>query len=113
MQFVNRREEFDFLNSYWNESGFQFVPLYGRRRVGKTRLAREFLQGKRGIYFLADSVSEREQLKNLGRDAGEFFSDTILMESGFRDWQQFFAYIAEKSRSERLALVIDEFPCLV
>jgi hypothetical protein len=113
MQFVNRREELAFLNRYWNESGFQFVPVYGRRRVGKTRLVREFLQGKHGIYFMADSVSEREQLKNLGRDAGELFSDTILMESGFRDWQQFFAYIAEKSRSERLVLVIDEFPYLV
>ena len=113
MQFVNRCEELAFLNRYWNESGFQFVPLYGRRRIGKTRLAREFLQGKRGIYFLADSVSEREQLKNLGHEVGELFSDTILMESGFRDWQQFFAYIAEKSCSERLALVIDEFPYLV
>jgi AAA+ ATPase superfamily predicted ATPase len=113
MQFVNRCAELAFLNHYWNESGFQFVPLYGRRRVGKTRLAREFLQGKRGVYFMADSVSEREQLKNLGREAGELFGDTILMESGFRDWPQFFAYIAGKSRTERLALVIDEFPYLV
>ena len=113
MQFVNRGEELAFLNRYWNESGFQFVPLYGRRRVGKTRLVREFLHGKRGIYFMADSVSEREQLKNLGREVGELFGDTILMESGFRDWQQFFAYISEKSRSERLVLVIDEFPYLV
>ena len=80
MQFVNRCAELAFLNRYWNQSGFQFVPLYGRRRVGKTRLAREFLQGKRGVYFMADSVSEREQLKNLGREAGELFGDTILTE---------------------------------
>jgi len=113
MHFVNRREELAFLNRYWNESGFQFVPLYGRRRVGKTRLVREFLHGKRAVYFMADSVSEREQLKNLGREAGELFGDTILTESGFRDWQQFFAYISEKSRAERLVLVIDEFPYLV
>ena len=113
MQFVNRHEELDFLNRCWKESGFQFVPLYGRRRVGKTRLVREFLQGKRGIYFMADSVSELEQLKNLGREVGEIFGDAILTESGFRNWQQFFAYISEKSRTERLVLVIDEFPYLV
>jgi AAA+ ATPase superfamily predicted ATPase len=113
MQFVNRHEELAFLNRYSNESGFQFVPLYGRRRVGKTRLVQEFLHGKRAVYFMADSVSEREQLKNLGREVGELFCDIILVESGFRDWQQFFAYISEKSRSERMVLVIDEFPYLV
>ncbi|MGD9975396.1 MAG: ATP-binding protein [Desulfatirhabdiaceae bacterium] len=113
MHFVNRHEEIAFLNRYWNESGFQFVPLYGRRRVGKTRLVREFLKGKRAVYFMADAVSEREQLKNLGRETGEFFGDFILAESGFRDWHQVFSYISEKSRSERLVLAIDEFPYLV
>ena len=106
MQFVNRHEELAFLNRYSNESGFQFVPLYGRRRVGKTRLVQEFLHGKRAVYFMADSVSECEQLKNLGREVGELFGDIILVESGFRDWQQFFAYISEKSSSERMVLVI-------
>jgi len=66
MKFVNRYSELRFLEDAFARDGFQFIPIYGRRRVGKTRLVREFLQGKRGIYFLADAASEREQLKNLG-----------------------------------------------
>lgn len=96
MRFVNRIEEFAFLHKYYEKSGFQFIPLYGRRRVGKTRLVREFIRDKRAIYFLADSVTEGEQLRNLGREVGEFFGDTILAESGFRDWQQFSAISRRK-----------------
>lgn len=113
MQFVNRTEELAFLNRYYEKPGFQFIPLYGRRRVGKTRLVREFIRDKRAIYCMADSVTEAEQLRNLGTEVGEQFGDTILAESGFRDWQQFFRYLAEKSDHERLIMVIDEFPYLV
>ena len=113
MKFVNRTEELAFLEKYLAQPGFQFIPLYGRRRVGKTRLMREFIRDKRAIYFLADSVTEGEQLRNLGHEVGEYFSDTILVESGFRDWQQFFRYLKEKGEHERLIIVIDEFPYLV
>lgn len=113
MRFVNRITELAFLNKYHAQSGFQFVPLYGRRRVGKTRLMQEFIRDKRAVYFLADSVTETEQLRILGEEVGEYFGDSILVESGFRDWQQFFRYLKEKSAAERLVMVIDEFPYLV
>ena len=113
MRFVNRTEELAFLQRYHEMPGFQFIPLYGRRRLGKTRLVREFIRDKRAIYFLADSVTEGEQLRNLGREVGEFFGDTILADSGFRDWQQFFRYLREKAESERLVMAVDEFPYLV
>ncbi|MDI6764627.1 MAG: ATP-binding protein [Thermodesulfobacteriota bacterium] len=75
MGFVNREEELVVLEKLYKEEAFQFVVLYGRRRVGKTRLVQEFIEGKPAIYFLADSISESEQLKNLGREVGEFLND--------------------------------------
>lgn len=113
MVFVNRNEEISFLERCHAAAGFQFVPIYGRRRVGKTRLVREFIRGKRALYFMADSVTEGAQLRNLGREVGECFSDTFLAETGFQDWYQFFRYVREKARSERLVVAIDEFPYLV
>jgi len=111
LKFINRQSELSFLEKLCKAPGFQFVPVYGRRRIGKTRLVQEFIKGKKAIYFLADSVSEREQLRNIGRLAGEYFKDSILTDAGFKDWRQFFSYIKEKH--ERLILVIDEFPYLV
>lgn len=113
MKFVNREEELALLNNLYKKASFQFIPVYGRRRVGKTRLVQEFIQGKPAIYYLADSVSEVEQLKNLGREVGNHFKDSILQEAGFKDWYQFFEYLAKKSSRKRIAMIIDEFPYLV
>ncbi len=112
MKFVNRNEELNILQKLYYEDRFQFVPIYGRRRIGKTRLVQEFIKDKPAIYFLADNLAEAEQLRNLGRECGEYFHDTILRETGFRDWDQFFQYVKEKAGS-RLILVMDEFPYLV
>jgi len=112
LRFVNRQNELSFLEKTCRTKDFQFVPVYGRRRIGKTRLIQEFIKDKRAIYFLADSVSETEQLRNLGRIVGEYFNDSILTDAGFRDWYQFFSYIREKQKT-RLIFVIDEFPYLV
>jgi len=112
MRFVDRKSELAVMERAFKGAGFQFIPVYGRRRVGKTRLVQEFIQGKDAIYFLADSIAETEQLKGLGRMVGEHFRDTILMEAGFKDWEQFFRYLKEKERG-RFVVVIDEFPYLV
>lgn len=112
MRFVNREEELAILERLYQEKGFHFVPIYGRRRIGKTRLIQEFIKDKKAIYFLADSVSEAEQLKNLGKIAGEYSNDPFLIEVGFKDWYQFFRYIRDR-HTGRLIFVIDEFPYLV
>ncbi|MBF0566716.1 MAG: ATP-binding protein [Nitrospirae bacterium] len=111
MRFVNRKDELIILNGFYREDKFQFIPIYGRRRAGKTRLVQEFIKDKPAIYFLADSVAEREQLRNLGREVGVFFDD-ILAQRGFDDWHQFFDYLKGKI-NKRTILVIDEFPYLV
>ncbi len=112
MKFVNRQSELSFLEKTYRDSGFQFVPVYGRRRICKTRLIQEFIKNKKAICFLADSVAETEQLRNLGRITGEYFNDSILLDVGFKDWYQLFSYIIEK-HDKRLIVVIDEFPYLV
>jgi AAA+ ATPase superfamily predicted ATPase len=111
MRFVDRRQELEILEDFHGKAAFQFVPIYGRRRIGKTRLIQEFLRDKAGVYFLAESVAEGEQLRNLGREAGRFFGDT-LAGRGFDDWHQFFEYLRGRVK-KRTVLVIDEFPYLV
>lgn len=111
MKFVNRQNKLSFLEKNYHTTGFKFIPIYGRRRIGKTRLIQEFIKDKKAIYFLADTVPETEQCKNLGRAVGEYFNDAILTDAGFKDWYQFFSYI--RGKNENLIIVIDEFPYLV
>lgn len=40
--FIGREYEIKALNKLYEKDSFQFVVMYGRRRVGKTRLLTEF-----------------------------------------------------------------------
>ncbi|MBP7892924.1 MAG: ATP-binding protein, partial [Firmicutes bacterium] len=51
--FLGRINELNELNSMYAESGFRFVAIYGRRRVGKTALISEFCKGKDCIFHVA------------------------------------------------------------
>ena len=78
--------------------------------MGKTEAIKTFLREKPSIYFLADRLAERENLRALTRLARERFEDPFL--GDFSSWYDFFDYLAAK-KIRKMALVIDEFPYLV
>ncbi len=110
LTFINRIRELDALERAWKNESAGLMICYGRRRVGKTELIKEFLENKQGLYFLADRLTEKENLRILTRLSGLFFDDRFLSE--FTDWYVFFDYLKAKL-SKRAVLVIDEFPYLV
>ncbi len=109
---VNRERELRFLVEKFHEESTQLIILWGRRRVGKTYLLKEFCSQYPAIYFLATKSSKKDQLFQLSEAIAEFFNDSLLMIKPFSEWQQVFIYLKEK-RSQRLALIIDEFPYLI
>ncbi|MBA4317847.1 MAG: ATP-binding protein [Flavobacterium sp.] len=113
MKFINRTKEIEAMNEKWETGTSQFFIIYGKRRVGKTELAKQFLKNKPAIYFLADRRNHSDQLKELGRVVGNYFDDKILAKKGFQDWIEFFEYISGKGSKKPLAIVIDEYPYLV
>ena len=44
-QFINRKYELNFLNKKYDEDKPQLIIIYGRRRIGKTELIKEFISG--------------------------------------------------------------------
>ena len=114
MKFVNRERELRVLESFHGRPGFQFLPIHGRRRVGKTALVREFLGQHEGAYYLCRQVARKEQLASLGKILGDAFEDAFLAERGFGDWDQFFNYLARRASEtdRRMVLVLDEYPYL-
>ncbi|MGC8722175.1 MAG: ATP-binding protein, partial [Caldisericaceae bacterium] len=63
------------------------------------------------IYFLAQKISDNDNLKMISKLVGEYFNDIILQSSGFANWQTFFVYLKEKIK-EKMIITIDEFPYL-
>jgi hypothetical protein len=107
--FVGRKRELAYLEERFNRERPELLILYGRRRIGKTELTKEFLREKRGIYYLAEKLPERLQLKKLSEKVIDFFREEIISE--FTDWEMLFKYLA--SKRDRYVLVIDEFPYII
>lgn len=117
--FVNRTAELAWLEARWRARDAQLLVVYGKRRVGKTALLKEFLQGKAGVYFLADRRPEREQLREFAVRLGAHFQDPLIGRKGFDTWLEAFEFLAAHLQpagtkaAERRLLVLDEYPYLV
>ena len=109
--FIDREKELAFLEQKWRESKAQLIVLWGKRRVGKTELVKQFIMNKPHIYFLAESTHEREQLRRFSLILGGFFKEPLLITRGFDNWEEGFRYIRENN--QKFVLVIDEFPYLI
>jgi len=111
--FVNRIEELELMEGRLRSERAEFIVVYGRRRIGKTALLLEFIRRNGGIYLLARETSNAENLRRFSERLAEAFSDELLRKNPFQSWDAFFEYINQKSKEERLVVVIDEFPYLV
>ncbi len=111
MKFIDRERELSFLESKYGEGRSQFIILWGKRRVGKTELVKQFVRNKAHIYFLSESTSEQEQLSRFSKAIGQFFDETLLETRGFSSWKESFQYV--KAKDKRFVLAIDEFPYLI
>ena len=113
-QFINRDRELKYLNSRYESGRPEFIIIYGRRRIGKTRLITEFLNGKTGIYFLSLDYSESENIRLLQQQMGDLLGDdsfTKMRIAGFEElFSEFFRWRQEEGR---VVFVIDEFPYLI
>jgi AAA+ ATPase superfamily predicted ATPase len=104
LQFIDRDAELEALNSLRNKKTAALVLLYGRRRVGKTRLVQEFLKDKPSLYFYVPNAEEKNILAEFSRVVeNEFFE-------GFRftDFSSFMEYLVKKS-GDGTIVAIDEF----
>jgi uncharacterized protein len=110
MEFKNRVKELKLLNDLYEQEKSKLIVLYGRRRVGKTELLKEFLKKHKGLYILARQESEAEQLKKVSSQIAEYYNDEVLKLNPFANWDSLFVYLANKPR---IPIVFDEFPYIV
>lgn len=109
--FWDRELELNSLENIYTQPGGQLIVLYGRRRVGKTALIREFGQGKPVIFFLADRQMETVQLVGLRREMATLFPAAGRLEL---TWDSLLGFMADQAGQgeSKLVLVLDEFQYL-
>ena len=110
MTFYDRTEELDALDTAFESPGHDFYVIYGRRRVGKTELLKEFCADRPHIYFLAAQEAEDRQREKFVEKVADYFDDRVPRIDG---WDEALDYLGEKLAAERLVVAIDEFTYLV
>ncbi len=100
MDFIGRTSELATLNAEL-ERGSGFVVIYGRRRVGKTTLIKEFIKDKRAFYFLATTESEAQSMKRFAGVLSRTTKNPMLSKVTFTDWLDLFQVVADDHPDEK------------
>lgn len=112
MKFLGREKEIlDLEKEYARDGGF--VVIYGRRRIGKTTLIKQFIKCKTAFYFLATKEVESQSMKRFAGVIARTTGNSVLQKAAFSDWLDLFQAVADYKPNEKKVLVIDEFPYLV
>lgn len=110
VKFIGRRDELQVLESAYHARESAFIPIYGRRRVGKSELILRFLDGKRGIYFLGKKAPAGLQIREFLEEAATVLGDPLLATFPADSWKAALGAVAGRwSKQEKLLLVFDEF----
>lgn len=104
---IGRGNELEMLNSLYESNKFEYLVLYGRRRVGKTTLLQEFAKDKNAVFFPAQEKNDVLNLQDFSKMAQLKLDGTFI--ASFDGWRAAFEYI-DKKVTERTLIIIDEFP---
>lgn len=117
MIFVGRDRELEVLDNLWESPRATLLILYGRRRVGKTRLLTHWLQKRtrRGFYWVAEPSSSLSQLRSFSQALMHFMDDEadIPPDFTFSTWELAFRQLALYAQNERTVLFLDEVTYLI
>lgn len=105
---IGRKEELAQLEALYHSDKFEFLVMYGRRRVGKTTLLQEFASRHNVAFYSAQEKNDALNLLDFSRMIQQHFDGGFI--AGFQTWEEAFGYITRKGSERRTVLIIDEFP---
>jgi AAA+ ATPase superfamily predicted ATPase len=113
---LGRKNEVDTLEEMLASNRPEFLAIYGRRRVGKTFLIREFFKNKNIVFFKVTGMKDgamSEQIKNFTKQISETFYNNAPLESK-KSWDATFelltSAIQNVAKNKKIVLFFDELP---
>lgn len=116
--FIGRKKEIEQLKNYYTSKKSEFVALYGRRRVGKTFLIRNFFKNKFAFQLTGIArVSLKHQLSQFHSELLKYKTDENWEPKPASDWLMAFRQLStmlesNTTRRNRKVIFIDELPWL-
>ena len=107
---IGREKELNMLEKLYQTDTFQFLVMYGRRRIGKTTILQEFANQHDVIFFSAQEKNDALNLEDFSEVAQRHFDHDFF--APFPSWERAMEYISKKAAlaTKKTVLIIDEFP---
>lgn len=113
---VARQEETKILEDLFNSHKAEFLGIYGRRRVGKTYLIRNFFKKKKCYFFNSTGIYNApidRQLSEFIKEISRVFFENIELKEK-NNWFDTFELLTESLQrtheDKKIILFFDEFP---
>ena len=107
---IGRKKELNHLNELYESNAFEFLVMYGRRRVGKTTILQEFAEHSNSIFFPAREKNDALNLDDFSKVVQYHFDHNFI--ASFSSWEDAFNYISSKVE-QRTTIIIDEFTYII
>ena len=95
MKFYGRISELELLRDQRDGSRSGFVPIYGRRRVGKSELIIRFMQGD-GIYFVGKQAPGPTQLREFLSVSARTLDEPLIADAQVPGWKEAFSLVCKR-----------------
>ena len=113
VDFIGRTVELGLLAEAFESPGSECIPIYGRRRVGKSELILKFMTDRPGVYYLGQQSSAALQVRGFLEEAAGALDIPLLAELRADNWQRALLTVVEQwtraNPGSKLALALDEF----
>ena len=108
-RFIGRRNELSKLNELYNQPGFHMAVIYGRRRIGKSTLIKEFIKDKKAIYYITTKISRERNVELLSKEIFRVLSPE-LSSLYITNLDDLLTLFTQSLGDEKIVFVIDEIP---
>lgn len=111
MKFIGRKQELKILNDAYNLDGYDGIVIYGRRQIGKSSLLNKSLESFKGrtIYYQCIDANDKMNASAFCELLSSVFA---FPKPSFESMADCIGFCFERSLSEKIILIIDEYPYL-
>lgn len=112
--FIGRKLEVQTLNEIYSSDKSQLGVVFGRRRVGKTRLLEEFAAHRKNCLFFEaqEDLALKDQIRHAQMQLSQQLNDANIAFVPYQTWDHFFQKISDilvaKNKSSKTILIFDE-----
>lgn len=109
MEFIGRKKELESLEILLKKKSSSLVVIHGRRRVGKSRLIKEFVSDKKSWLFSGlppvPGITKQRQLDAFSTQISQNLNMPRIQVS---EWIEYFTFLGNQSKCQKIVIVLDE-----